>query len=158
MPPVILVLLQGLFLLLLYVFVARAVRAILRDIATAPAAPRPGSRARRPPARIPAATPGRPQTPPRELVVHRAQGTPELIPLRGDELRIGRAADCQVRLDDGYVSEQHARVYRSDGDWVVADLGSTNGTFLNQSKVAAPAPLAPGDQLAIGKTVIEVRR
>jgi pSer/pThr/pTyr-binding forkhead associated (FHA) protein len=52
----------------------------------------------------------------------------------------------------------HARLYAKDGAWFVEDLGSTNGTYLNRMKVTAPSPIAPGDQVRVGKTVLEVRR
>jgi pSer/pThr/pTyr-binding forkhead associated (FHA) protein len=155
-PPIVFVVLNGLFLLLLYVFVARAVRTVARDVLRAPAPAR--AAAPRPAARPTAPTgPRKSRAQPRELVVHVPDGRPRVLPLDG-EIRFGRAATCTVVLGDTYVSEQHARVYRDGEEWVVADMGSTNGTFLNQAKVSAPAPLAPGDQLGIGKTVVEVRR
>lgn len=156
MPPIVFVALNGLFLLLLYVFVARAVRAVVRDVNAAPAPAR--AAAARPAARPTAPTaPRKTRAQPRELVVHVAGGRPQVLPLDG-EIRFGRAASCTVPLADTYVSEQHARVYRQGDEWLVADMGSTNGTFLNQAKVTSPAPLAPGDQLGIGKTRVEVRR
>jgi pSer/pThr/pTyr-binding forkhead associated (FHA) protein len=156
-PPIIFVLLNGLFLLLLYLFVARAVRAVVRDVARPPAPARVA--AARPAARPTAPTgPRRSRSQPRELVVHHPDGRPRVLPLDGSEIRFGRAESCTVRLSDSYVSEQHARVYPSGEEWLVADMGSTNGTFLNQAKVTQPAPIAPGDQLGIGKTVVEVRK
>ena len=56
------------------------------------------------------------------------------------------------------MSQLHARVFRRDGDVYVEDLGSTNGTYLNQKKVTAAVPLRKGDQLQIGKTVLQARR
>ena len=54
----------------------------------------------------------------------------------GDEVTVGRAGGCGVLLaDDTFVSQLHARVFRRDGDLYVEDLGSTNGTYLNQRKV-----------------------
>jgi pSer/pThr/pTyr-binding forkhead associated (FHA) protein len=155
MPPIVFVLLNGLFLLLLYVFVARAVRAVVRDVVRAPAPARPPAR---PAARATAPTaPRKRRAQPGELVVHVPDGRPRVLPLDG-EIRFGRAPTCTVVLSDTYVSEQHARVFSEGGEWLVADMGSTNGTFLNQAKVTQPAPIAPGDQLGIGKTVVEVRK
>jgi pSer/pThr/pTyr-binding forkhead associated (FHA) protein len=156
-PPIIFVLLNGLFLLLLYLFVARAVRAVVLDVARGPTAVRASAAPR--PARPTAPTgPRRSRSQPRELVVHFPDGRPKVLPLDGSEIRFGRNDSCTVRLSDSYVSEQHARVYQSGDEWLVADMGSTNGTFLNQAKVTQPAPIAPGDQLGIGKTVVEVRK
>jgi pSer/pThr/pTyr-binding forkhead associated (FHA) protein len=75
----------------------------------------------------------------------------------GDELTIGRAAGCQITLDDTYVSQLHARVFLRDGAYYVEDLGSTNGTYLNRKKVSGPLLAKPGDQLQVGSVVLEVR-
>jgi pSer/pThr/pTyr-binding forkhead associated (FHA) protein len=74
----------------------------------------------------------------------------------GEELTVGRAAGCQVTLDDSYVSQLHARIFRRDGVFYVEDLGSTNGTFLNTQKVSAPVAMKRGDRLKIGSTVMEL--
>jgi len=157
-PPVVLTLLQALFLLLLYVFVGRAVRTIARDLSPAgatavrrrsvrPTAPRRRQESRKEP---------------RELVVHLPGVAPRVIPLAdqqdGTGVTFGRAPDMTVPLDDPYASDRHARVYRTGEGWVLADLGSTNGTYRNKEKVSAPVRLVAGDQFAIGKTVVEVRR
>jgi pSer/pThr/pTyr-binding forkhead associated (FHA) protein len=74
-----------------------------------------------------------------------------------DELTVGRAGGCQITLDDTYVSQLHARVFRRDGQLYVEDLGSTNGTYLNRKKVTAPVAIRKGDRLQIGKTVMELQ-
>ena len=73
-----------------------------------------------------------------------------------DVLRISRS--CQIPLDDSYVSQLHARVFRRDGDLLVEDLGSTNGTYLNRKKVDGTVPIRRGDRLQIGRTVLEVTK
>jgi pSer/pThr/pTyr-binding forkhead associated (FHA) protein len=71
---------------------------------------------------------------------------------------IGRAAGTDLVLDDGEVSRYHARVSpATDGSAVVEDLGSVNGTFVNQGELHGPARLDPGDELLVGVTVIELR-
>lgn len=73
---------------------------------------------------------------------------------------IGRDTDCQVKLDDSHVSRQHACLARRDDAWLVTDLGSHNGTFLNESRLAPnePAVLRNGDILRIGLRRFHVTR
>lgn len=157
MPAIVLTLLQGLLLLLLYVFIGRAVRAVVRDVR----APAPVTRSARPQR---AATSSdrrsseRKRVPPSQLVVHAREGRPQVIDLGGPAIVFGRAGNATVTLTDPYISDQHAKVYREGTDWLVTDLQSTNGTFVNQVKVTGPTPLTAGDQLGIGRTVVEVRK
>jgi hypothetical protein len=70
-----------------------------------------------------------------------------------DEFRIGRSAECALVLDDDYVSGDHASLARrANGDWVVTDLGSTNGTFVNEVRVVTPTVVTASDSLRIGRT------
>ena len=156
MSPIAFALVQGLFLLLLYLFVARAVRWVWRDINTSSprtdAGPAPRRKSKAAPAKR------KPQAIPRELVIHTPQTKPRVVRLDAHDVTFGRAETSTVALDDPYISDHHARVFLQDGEWRVADLGSTNGTFVNQVKVTSPTPIAPGDQLGIGKTTVEVRK
>lgn len=157
MPPIVLQLLQGLFLLLLYVFVARAVRAVVRDLRMAPvparaAPPRPAPKPK-------SGTRERGRRPPGELVVHLPDSRPQVIRLNGgSDVTFGRASESTVVLTDPYASDHHAHVFQDGRDWLIEDLGSTNGTFLNQVKVTSATPIEAGDQLGIGKTVVQVRK
>ena len=82
--------------------------------------------------------------------------TAQLFPL-GEEVTIGRAPGCSVPLaDDTYVSQLHARIYIREGQPFVEDLGSTNGTFLNRSRLTQTMPLRRGDRVQVGQTVLEV--
>jgi pSer/pThr/pTyr-binding forkhead associated (FHA) protein len=56
------------------------------------------------------------------------------------------------------VSAAHARIFSRDGSWFVEDLGSTNGTYLNQRRVTTASELRAGDRLRVGKTTLELRR
>jgi pSer/pThr/pTyr-binding forkhead associated (FHA) protein len=141
-------------LALLYYFVYRVVRAILADLygpsrKRAPAPPRPA---------VASSSPRRSGRPPREIVVHPPEGRPVVIELDRDSVTLGRSQRMTVALDDVYVSDEHALISPNDDGWVVRDLGSTNGTYINGAKVTQPTPIAAGDQLRIGKTRIEVRR
>lgn len=153
MPPIVFALVQGLFLVLLYLFVARAVRAVWRDVSGTSVATSAPSRSK---SKSPAKRKQRTQ--PRELVIHTPQGRPRVVRLDDHDVTFGRAETSTVALDDAYISDHHAKVFFADGEWRITDMGSTNGTFLNQVKVTSPAPISAGDQLGIGKTTVQVRK
>ena len=67
-----------------------------------------------------------------------------------DEATIGRAPGCLVLLDDTYVSQLHARISRSSDGFLVEDLSSTNGTYVNKTKVTGVVSLSVGDRLQVG--------
>ncbi len=74
------------------------------------------------------------------------------------ELTIGRDPKCSITIDDDtFVSTLHARVYEAEGQRMVEDLGSTNGTLLNGNKLTGARPLHIGDRLQIGYTVLEAQ-
>jgi hypothetical protein len=76
----------------------------------------------------------------------------------GEEVTLGRAAGCGVRVEDSYTSNLHARLFRRNGSLWVEDLGSTNGTWVNAERIGATAKLGKGDLLQVGGTVFEVAR
>ena len=81
-----------------------------------------------------------------------------VIPLGTSSVTVGRAADSTLVLDDDYASSHHVRLYPHEGTWVVEDLGSTNGTWIDRTRVTGPTVLAMGQSLRIGRTVIELRK
>jgi hypothetical protein len=147
-------LLTGFLLVLLYLFFLRVLRAVWTEV-NAPRVPQvaAGPTARRGRAR-------RPARPSRSS--HRQLRVVEPAGLRGrafaldEEITLGRAAGCQVPLDDAYASQVHARVFEREGNWYVEDLGSTNGTYLNRRRVAGPMVIKRHDRLQIGNTVLEL--
>lgn len=155
MPALLLTLGKLGLLLLLYVFLWRVVKVIAADLRD-PAAvddrpvPRPAvaQPERRPNAR----------SAPTQLVLHPVQGPPRTIALEGDRVLFGRAPHVDEKLEDDFVSDEHAELVHVEQQWRVRDLGSTNGTYLNGQKVIAPTAVAAGDQLQLGKTRVEVRR
>ncbi len=69
---------------------------------------------------------------------------------------LGRGTDCDLRLVDPGVSRHHAELRVEDGDVVVVDLGSTNGTFVNGQPIRR-APLSDGSRVTIGRTTLTFR-
>lgn len=154
MPDTLLVFFRLCLLALLYLFFFRVLRAVWAEITVEPGTvPDPGRRARR-------STRERPRRPAKGEPTLKVVEPPELAGTTftvADELTIGRAAGCQITLDDSYVSQLHARVFRRDGQLYVEDLGSTNGTYLNRGKVSGPMIFQRGDQVQVGKVVLELR-
>jgi pSer/pThr/pTyr-binding forkhead associated (FHA) protein len=70
---------------------------------------------------------------------------------------IGRGDDVDLRIDDPGVSRKHAQIVLGDPCKVI-DLGSTNGTYLDKTKVTGPTPVPPGVPVRIGKTSVELRK
>jgi pSer/pThr/pTyr-binding forkhead associated (FHA) protein len=141
----------GLFALL-FLFIWRSMRWVVRGL-TVEAAPRRSRRAKGAPAGGPSLPPG-----PRSVVVHGPEGAKPHTVQMAASMVVGRAPECDLRLDDTYTSQQHARLFGKNGAWYVEDLGSTNGTFVNDQKLAAPAMVQPGDKIRVGTTVLELRR
>lgn len=156
------------FLAVLWLFVIVAVQVIRSDLfgtRVAQRAPaRAGARERAPAApRRRAQSSGRGgrqrRGAPTQLVVTEGSLTGTTVALQGQTITLGRAPDSTIVLDDDYASGRHARIYPGqDGQWIVEDLGSTNGTYLERSRLTTPMPIAPGAPIRIGKTVIELRK
>ncbi len=72
------------------------------------------------------------------------------------DITIGRAAGCQISLDDTYISQLHARVSPSGSGMLIEDLGSTNGTYVNRERVTAPVIGRAGDLVQLGGIVMEI--
>ena len=79
------------------------------------------------------------------------------IPLTPAGILIGRNPECALVLDDDFSSGRHARLFQQAGQWWVEDLGSTNGTFLGEGKLATTEPVGIGSVLRIGRTVLELQ-
>jgi pSer/pThr/pTyr-binding forkhead associated (FHA) protein len=117
-----------------------------------PAPPKPAKKSR----------PGRPAggrgAPQHLLVTAGALAGTTLDLADGQQITIGRADDATLVLNDDYASTRHARLFPQDGQWIVEDLGSTNGTYLDRQKVTQPTPVPVGVPIRIGKTVLELRK
>ena len=154
MPDLVLDLLKYVFLAVLYIFIARVVRFIYLELRPAGAAPASRRTAATP---APASMGGKKKAFRKAAVIEGAQKGKSFD--LGEELIVGRAEKCHLVLDDDtYVSQMHARVFSRDGTFMIEDLGSTNGTYLNRRRITSPTELQRGDRVKIGKTVLEMRK
>lgn len=88
-------------------------------------------------------------------LVMRSGPTPGAVfPLEGDQLMIGRDSSNAVSISDAEVSRRHARLTFQGGKYVIEDLGSTNGTFINGQRLAGPHVLKAGDVVAFGEQIV----
>ena len=140
--------LQAAFLAVLYLFVLWVARSALRDLrrpdeARAAFVPPPATGAEVTHAGSPAGDP--------RLIVERAPGhTPGMEYEIGEGAVLGRGDQAEIRLEDPFASGRHAQLLRHGGIVVLEDLGSTNGTYLNEELVTGPQPLHRGDRVRIG--------
>jgi len=146
------------FLAVLWLFVLTAISVMRSDLfgtRSAPARPAQASAGKQPRAPKPAkprkGTPGK-------LVVTEGSLAGTKVSLTQAPVTIGRAPDSTVVLDDDYASSRHARLFPDNGRWLVEDLGSTNGTYLDRQRVNGPTLVPLGVPIRIGKTVFELRK
>jgi len=92
--------------------------------------------------------------PPASLVVRQGARAGTVFPLTTDSVVLGREEGVDISLRDPEVSRQHARVSWQAGTYVLEDLGSTNGTFLNGMQITGQRPLRPGDSIGLGQTIL----
>lgn len=95
---------------------------------------------------------------PRTLVITEGHLVGTKIPLGTAPVLIGRVPESTLVLDDEYCSNRHARLVLGDTGWVLEDLGSTNGTWIRNSRLAAPQPVDVGSTFRIGRTTFELRK
>jgi hypothetical protein len=160
-----LTLLRLAFLGALWLFIIITVIALRRDLmqpreaqpTTARSSTRPAKPAKPPkPARQPKASKHARSGP--SLVVVEGPLASTVIPLGTAQVTIGRAPDSTLVIDDDYASSRHARVYPGDDGWIVEDLGSTNGTWIDRTRITSPTVLPPGVPLRIGRTTLQLQR
>ena len=154
------------FLAVLWLFVIAAVGVVRTDLFGTSPLRRAGRPRKQQQARGQAAAAG---PAPRAAAAARARRPQQLLVTAGtlagtslgladQQITIGRANDATLVLNDDYASTRHARLFPQDGQWIVEDLGSTNGTYLDRQKVTQPTPVPVGVPIRIGKTVLELRR
>jgi pSer/pThr/pTyr-binding forkhead associated (FHA) protein len=148
------------FLAVLWLFVIAAIGVVRTDLSGSSAAKARAPRKQPPPPRAaqPAKPPRARRGQPRVLVVTAGSLKGTTIDLSEQQITMGRANDATIVLNDDYASSRHARLFPQGGQWIVEDLGSTNGTYLDRQKVSRPTPVPVGVPIRIGKTVLELRR
>ncbi|MFF2276816.1 FHA domain-containing protein [Agromyces sp. NPDC058126] len=181
MSELTLVVLQLGFLILLWVFIFAIVYALRSDLfgqrvrklqpETATAAPAAASAF--PSSPVPSAAPTAPVSTPSasggageiasssnatRLVITSGAKSGVEFPLGRDEITIGRSSDSAIIIRDDYTSTHHARLMLWNDRWMIQDLDSTNGTFLNGSRVTVPTPIPLGATVKVGATTFELRR
>ena len=92
-----------------------------------------------------------------KLVVTAGDKVGTEIALSGRQLSIGRAGDSDLIVDDEFASTHHAKLVFINGEWLVQDLDSTNGTFLDGQKVSTPMVVPMNTQVRVGQTTFELR-
>lgn len=80
------------------------------------------------------------------------------LPLSESGVLLGRNAECGLVLSDDFASGRHAKIYPEDDGWYIDDLGSTNGTFIDNHRVGEHEHVDTGTQIKIGQTILELRK
>jgi pSer/pThr/pTyr-binding forkhead associated (FHA) protein len=145
------------FLAVLWLFVLTTV-SVMRSDLTGPRTPASRQTIAVPRPAKPVRPPKSKRGTPTKLVVTQGALSGTSVTLADGPVTLGRAPDSTVVLDDDYASNRHARVYPSNGEWLVEDLGSTNGTYLDREKLQGPTPAPIDTPIRIGKTVFELRK
>jgi hypothetical protein len=144
------------FLLLLWLAVLFVVLAVRADLFGVKPATRT-SRADRPSPRPKPAKPAKGRGRPGVLLVTEGALTGTRITLGSGAITVGRAEDSTLVIADDFASTRHARFSPRGEQWLVEDLGSTNGTYLDREKVTGPTIVPLGVPVRIGKTTVELR-
>lgn len=167
MSALTLLLLKFGFLLLLWAFIFAVVYALRSDLFGERArrlpepkqAPAMAEAAPRPVASVPSGTaPAATSATASRLVITSGSKEGLELPLGSEPLTIGRSSESGLVIRDDYTSTHHARLMLWGDEWVVQDLDSTNGTFLNGKRVSAPTPVPLNTPIKIGTTSFELRR
>ena len=145
------------YLAILWIFVIAAISVVRSDMfgARVPEAARVEGRSKAPKAPKP---PSKRKGAPTHVLVTEGVNSGERADLEHAPILIGRGTDAAIRLDDDYVSTRHARIAASGDQWVVEDLGSTNGTYVGTVRITQPTTITLGTQVRIGKTILELRK
>ena len=147
------------FLGLMWLFVLTTVLVLRRDLKQ-PAEARPIALGRTPrpprPPKVPRSKAGKVRG--SKLIVTDGALSGTVIPLGTSDVTIGRAPDSTVVVEDDYASSRHTRVFVVDGVWMVEDLGSTNGTWIDRTRITRATALPVGVPLRVGRTTLQLQK
>jgi pSer/pThr/pTyr-binding forkhead associated (FHA) protein len=90
------------------------------------------------------------------LVIRSGPNPGKAFELATDSVSIGREANNDIVIQDTEISRNHARIIRRGGGYILEDLGSTNGSFINSQQVSSPRAIVPGDEIGFGGNVVVV--
>ena len=144
-----------LFLALLWLFILSAVSVVRSDLFGRTVTADDGPQALEDP-RPPARKVRRQRGAPRALTITQGPQSGDSGTFVDHVILIGRGADCQLLLEDDYVSTRHARVVDGPDGVYVEDLGSTNGTYVNNQRITAPTAIGFSDVVRIGRTILRL--
>ena len=94
---------------------------------------------------------------PKELLIRDFEGKITYLPLDRDRIMLGRSSACQLCYpDDAGLSRQHMALTKVNGQWMAEDLGSKNGTLVNDRRIEAATPVGMGDKIVAGHLELEL--
>ncbi|CAM4084202.1 FHA domain-containing protein [Corallococcus exiguus] len=91
------------------------------------------------------------------VYVERGPGAGQLVPLRQGSITLGRSSTSDLRLQHASISRRHAQLTRRGNVFMVRDLGSQNGTFVNRLRIKGEVEIKPGDELSLGNATLRLR-
>jgi predicted component of type VI protein secretion system len=89
-----------------------------------------------------------------QFVMHSGPNTGKIYPLDAPEIVIGRDASNIIAINDAEISRKHAKLTLQNSTYLLQDLGSTNGTFINGQRITTPQELKPGDSVTLGENIV----
>ncbi len=156
MSEIALTVIKVLFLALLWLFILSSVSVIRSDLFGRTVRGEDDGRQRLESPSPPTRRGRRPRGRPRALTITHGPQTGQSATFVDDVIMIGRGADCQLILDDDYVSTRHARVVSGADGVYVEDLSSTNGSYVNNHRITAPTTIELADTVRIGTTILKL--
>lgn len=94
----------------------------------------------------------------RELVVVEGPAAGQRVEIGKHPITVGRASLCDFPLEDDFISSRHLRISQQDGNYIVEDLGSTNGSWVEGERLSQPVRIKPGVRIKLGRNTLTIRK